>query len=118
MFKGLLLKESLLDLHVLDWLRVTKTEVWNVENAAEYQPRVWTAIYFELEEGRAEDAAGKLSRALKPAWFINGSTDDSVYVIFPGRIFVYRKGDSTQREAARQFGRTLGIPDGQLDWSE
>lgn len=39
MWKGLLLKESLTDLSVLADLRITRTEVWQIENAAENRPR-------------------------------------------------------------------------------
>ena len=40
MFTGLLLKESLEDESVLEPLRVTKTDVWDVENAADWRPAV------------------------------------------------------------------------------
>jgi hypothetical protein len=41
-----------------------------------------------------------------------------VYVIFPDKVFKYRKGDKVQRSAAREYGRSLHIPDSQLDWEE
>ena len=50
MLTGLLLQESLNDLNVLDRLRITKTETWDVANAADFQPTVWTAMSFEVDE--------------------------------------------------------------------
>jgi len=119
MLKGLLLEESLADSDVLHALRVTKTETWQVQNAASNQPAVWTALSFEVDASQADLIAQRLSRSLKPqGWYINASTSDMVYVIFPNKVFKYRKGDIAQRAAAREYGRSLEIPDSQLDWSE
>jgi hypothetical protein len=119
MLKGLLLKESLNNLDILDALRVTKTETWNIRNTAIGQPSVWTAISFEADESQADSLAEKLSQAIKPkGWFINASTDKSVYVVFPKKVFKYGKGDEEQQVAARQYGQMLDIPEQQLDWSE
>ena len=118
MLNGLLLKESLSDISVLDLLRITKTESWHVTNAAAYQPTTWTAMSFEVEENQANTISEKLSRALKPQWYINASTASQIYVVFPCKVFTYHKGDGQKRAAAQQYGRSLGIPDSQLDWSE
>ena len=119
MFNGLLLKESLDDIHVLDLLVITKTESWQVENATADQPDAWTAMSFQADESQAEAICTKLSRALKPrGWYINASTAAYVYVIFPRKVFKYRKGDGAQRARARQHGRSIGIPENQLDWDE
>jgi hypothetical protein len=135
MWKGLLLKESLHDLGVLADLCITRTEVWQVENAAENQPSTWTALSFEAEEAQAERLAEALSQALLPqGWYIDAASAEEVYVIFPQKVFKYRKGDGAARgaargagrgaargaarEAAKQCGRTVGIPETQLDWRE
>ncbi len=119
MLKGLLLKESLHNQAILAALRVTKTETWQIQNAAPGQPAVWTALSFEADDSQADLLAENLSQSLKPAgWFINASTDTSVYVIFPGRVFKYIKGAAGQRAAARQYGLLLDIPERQLDWEE
>jgi hypothetical protein len=119
MLKGLILKESLEDTRLLGRLTITRTETWQVGNAAEYQPSVWTAVSFEVDEGQAESIAEEISRSLKAqGWYVNASTETLVYVIFPGKVFKYVKGDGAQREAARSYGRLLNIPESQLDWSE
>jgi len=118
MLKGLLLKESLSELSLLDSLQITKTEIWQVSNAVAWQPTTWTAVSFEADNDQADELAERMSQALKPMWYINGSTEDMVYVIFPERVFKYRKGDLEQRSAAREFGRMIGVPESQLDWGE
>ena len=118
MLKGLLLKESLIQLDILSALKITSTETWNIQNPAPGQPALWTAIRFETEDSQADLMAEELSRFLKPQWFIDASTDSLVYVIFHGKVFRYPKGDKEQRELARQYGLTLDIPERQLDWGE
>ena len=117
-FVGLLLKESLIDESVLDAVRIAKVETWNVDNAASFQPAVWTAVYFEGDERQADVIAEKLSRSLKPAWYCNISTESHSYVIFPTKVFKYPRGDQPKRAEAQEYGRSLGIPDRQLDWGE
>ena len=116
---GLLLKEGLADINVLELVHITKTESWQVSNAAVYQPPVWTALSFEAEDSQADVIADKLSQALKlRGWYITASTAAHDYVLFPSKVFKYRKGDSRQRDEAKLYGRSFGIPESQLDWSE
>jgi hypothetical protein len=117
-FSGLLLKESLQDDGVLDLLCVTRTEVWDVQNAADWQPQRWTALSFEGEGDRADEVAQTLSRAMKPAWYANFSTETHVYVIFEDRVFKYVKGDAKARTEAQAYAISAGIPESQVDWGE
>ncbi len=121
-FAGLLLKESLKDESVLGLVQVTKQEIWSpITNAADYQPTAWTAISFERSgsEYEVNTLAGALSSALKAKWYLNMSSVDTVYVVFPDhRIFKYAKGDRQRRAEAVDYGRSIGIPDSQLDWAE
>jgi len=118
-FAGLLLKESLKDLTILDLIQIAKTETWNVGNAADFQPEIWTAISFEGDASHSDFIAEKMSRSLKPSWYINFSTEaNNVYVIFPKKVFKYIKGDEQAREDAIKYGRSLDIPEHQLDWKE
>ncbi len=117
-FTGLLLKESLQDTSVLDGLRIARTETWRVENAADFQPEIWTAITVEGEADQADAVAGRLSRAMKPRWYANLTTAEHSLVIFKDRVFKYRRGDPEKRAEAQTYARSVGIPDHQLDWGE
>ena len=116
---GLVLEESLKDKSVLDSVTVTKTETWNVGNAEGDQPKVWHAISIEGPQTKASEIAKMLSQSLKsPGWYTNLSTDSDFYVIFPDKVFKYPKGDQEKRSQAIEYGRKIGIPESQLDWSE
>lgn len=119
MFAGLLLKESLSDLGVLDRLTIIKTENWDVPHAAEFQPKVWTAISFEADDAAADSIAEELSRVLKaPGWYIDARLAEWVYVIFPRRVFKYRRGEQAGRAQAQEHALASGIPPGQIDWGD
>ena len=118
MFKGLLLRESLREETILDLVQVTKTEVWDVENAEAGQPGQWTAISFEGKSDRADEVAEAMSRAIKPAWYANFSTETDVYVILEDRVFKYVKGDVAVRAEVEAYAISVGIPESQVDWGE
>lgn len=118
-FTGLLLKESLEDEGVLDLVNITKTETWDVDNVDDWQPKVWTAIYFKGDEKQIDDIAQKMSQAIKPRWYLNISIENNnkktEYVIFRNKTFKYEKGDKEKSKQAKEYGRSLGIPESQLD---
>ncbi len=115
--KGLLLKESLTGTKVLDLLHITKTETWRVSHPTVDQPGTWTALSFETGDDQADAVAEAFSRVLKSrGWYINAETETHEYVIFPGKVFKYRKGNRVQKKAAKRYGRSIDIPDDQLDW--
>lgn len=117
--QGLVLKESLENASVLDQITITKTEVWHPKNAAPHQSKTWTATSFEIEEEKADNLAEKFSQVLKPkGWYISMSTNIWRWIIFPNKVFKYKKGDAKSREDAMKFGRGVDIPEAQLDWED
>lgn len=118
-YTGLLIKEGLRDETVLKHLTVTKTEAWDVENAEGGQPKQWTAIYFGVDKEKIDEVAEQLSHSLKPKdWYLNISGEDSIFCVFPGKVFEYKRGDTEKRIEAIEYGKSVGIPESQLDWSE
>jgi hypothetical protein len=102
MLTGLLFKESPSDLSGLDRLNITKTETWNVPNAAEFQPKVWTAISFEADDATADVIAEELSRVLKASgWYIDA-----------------RCGDPVNKVEAQTYAQVIGIPPSQINWGD
>ena len=118
MFTGLLLRESLSDLDILQRMTITKTETWHVANAAEFQPKVWTALSFEVSETDAEVVIEELSRVLKECWYIDARLDEWVIVIFPRRVFRYRRGDQADKTQAQAYALAAGVPSSQIDWGD
>jgi len=114
-FKGLLLKESLRDLDVLNLVKITKIEKWDVPDAVNYQPKIWTAISFEGEKDNVEEIVEKMSKAIKEKWYLNISTENMEYVVFFNKIFKYPKGNDKTKKQTIEYGISIGIPKRQLD---
>ncbi|GAA1161226.1 hypothetical protein GCM10009630_69420 [Kribbella jejuensis] len=86
-----------------------------VEGTSAEQPGVWSLVEFSVEDG--ERLAGMLAEVLDaPGWYADFRDERETFVVFPGRVFRYARGDDAAREAAKEFGRGLRIPEAQLDW--
>lgn len=119
MFKGLLIKESLKDKSVLNRLVITKEESWDVDDAMPGQPAIWNVAWFEVKDENITEIAQTLSRALeKGKWYLDLTSETEKVVVFPGKVFRYIKGDVQSQLDAKVFGRSIGIPESQLDWKE
>jgi hypothetical protein len=104
---------------LLDTLSITRTERWNVDQPVDSQPKVWTAIHFGGDESQADLVTERVSRSLKPrGWYASISTRYDILVILPNKVFRYTRGDRLRKTVAMKYGRSLGIPDEQLDWEE
>lgn len=119
MIHGVLIAESLRCETTLDGLNlmVRKLERLRPSNTTADQAQVWTLLHFQAEDADAEELSAALADALDaPGWYADFYSDAESFVIFPGRVFRYARGDGLGRSAAANHGRTLGIPESQLDW--
>jgi len=118
--EGTLIAESLRTGTTLEGLRLTvyKISRFQAQGTTPDQPDVWTTVDFEADEAQAADLAQAFADALgEPGWYVNFSSPTESFVVFPGRIFRYPRGDETGRAEAQAYGRQLAIPEPQLDWS-
>lgn len=117
-YDGVLILESLKVGTVVDGIPLTVTKVSRVAigGTSDDQPSVWSLLEFSVERGEelAEVLAGVLDG---PGWYADFHDEHEIFVIFPGRVFRYRRGDGVAREEAKEFGRGLAIPEAQLDWT-
>lgn len=121
MVKGVLIAESLRTGTCLSDVRlvVTKLSRWQIPETGPGQPRVWTIIEFTTDDVDPDLFAQRLADLLDPpAWYVDFSSGGDKYVVFPGKVFHYRRGDATGRAEATAHARSVGIPDSQLDWAE
>jgi len=119
MYTGLILKESLENTDILTDKRITitKEEKWNVgRSVVDWQPKVWTAIYVECADEDIEDIAIIVSASILDKWYANLSDSKTEHVIFRKKIFSYAKGDSDKKQKAKNYGKSIGVPEHQLDW--
>lgn len=82
------------------------------------QPGLWTLIEFEADERDAEVLADALAKVLEPegGWYCDFRSPDETFVVYSGRIFRYPRGDDSGRAEAEAHGKSMGVPESQLDW--
>jgi hypothetical protein len=120
-YRGALLGESLqLDAVIevpLAVHRVTRAASGDVDAG---QPREWTFIEFSVAAKDADSLASALSKSLlrEGGWYCDFHSDQEVVVVFNDRIFRYQSGDRAAREEAERYGRSMGVPESQLDWPD
>jgi len=119
MYKGLILKESLKSTDILtdERISITKEEKWNVcKSAVDWQPEIWTALFVEGDDKDVNDIAIIVSNSILDKWYANLSDLTTEYVVFRKKIFSYTKEDSRTKQAAKNYGKSIGVPEHQLDW--
>jgi len=119
MYRGLLLKESLESVDLLkdEDIKISRIENWDVgDRAADFQPDTWTAVFIEGKVENIERVARKISKTILPKWYANLSDEYTEFVIFRNKIFKHKKGDKADAREAIEYGKSVGIPEYQLDW--
>jgi len=82
------------------------------------QPDIWTLLEFEADEAGADELARAFAAVLdEPGWYVNFQSPAESFVVFPGRIFRYPRGDKAGRADAEAYGRQFALPESQLDWT-
>jgi hypothetical protein len=118
--EGALIAESLKVGAKLDDLALTVTTISRADlgDVGAGQPRTWTFIEFEAPDAEADRLVRALEGALLPVggWYCDFRNDAETFVVFAGRSFRYPRGDREGRAAAAHHGRSVGVPDPQLDW--
>ena len=118
---GILIGESLLADHPIDVpLRVRRISRADVGDENAGQPVRWTFIEFETELDSVEALIDGLSGTLDPqgGWYCDFRSSHETFVVFSGQVFRYPRGDLVGRAKAEEHGRSVGVPEAQLDWPE
>jgi hypothetical protein len=117
---GTLIAESLRVGAVLDDVALTTTKISRVDlgDIEAGQPETWTLIDFRAHDEDANRLADSLERSLRPTggWYCDFRSDAETFVVFAGRTIRYPRGDRSGRAAAVDYGRSVGVPEAQLDW--
>jgi hypothetical protein len=120
MIEGTLITESLRVGTNLENLKLTVRKIsrFQAQGTTPDQPGIWTTLDFEADEAQAGELAQAFADALlQPGWYVNFESPAENFVMFPGRIFRYPRGDQAGRAEAQAYGRRLAIPEPQLDWT-
>ncbi|HEY7014497.1 MAG TPA: hypothetical protein VH480_17185 [Streptosporangiaceae bacterium] len=121
MIDGTLIAESLRTETSLEGLALTVRKIsrYRAQGTTPAQPAIWTVLDFEADEAAADGLARAFADVLEdgPGWYVNFQSPTVSFVVFPGKIFRYPRGDAAGRAGAQAHGRALAIPEPQLDWT-
>jgi hypothetical protein len=121
MIDGTLITESLRAGTSLEGLALTVRKIsrYRAQGTTPAQPGIWTVLDFEADEAAADGLARAFADVLDdgPGWYVNFQSPTVSFVVFPGKIFRYPRGDAAGRAGAQAYGRGLAIPEPQLDWT-
>ncbi len=118
-FVGVVIEESLKDKTTLHKVAIKSTKVEQV-TASHSTPwlKQWTLHTFELPEPKAQEVALKFSESLEPDyWYVDFKDSKIHYVVFPGKIFKVRRSRPSEYKRVVEYGKSLGIPEHQLNFS-
>lgn len=108
-YKGTIVQESLIDDRQLNDFEVIKFKVTDDEKP-ENRWHLFTVVALE------EDIK-KLASNLKPEkWYAHFWNGDDVIAIFPNKTFNFKHSDKSTWMEAVNYGKSLGIPEEQLDF--
>ena len=115
MYEGIIIKETLADDQLLDWLTIDKVEICKTNSAIKY----WTLVYFHSE---TEDLPQRLAAAIHEGWFADMKSGNRKYVIFKDKVLKYEAGNAAEKEEVIAYMRARGIPESQIagsgSWDE
>jgi hypothetical protein len=120
MVSGVVIAESLREDAVIDGLELLVRTVtrWRNPAPAPGQADVWTILKFDSPTD-PDVLAGKMAAAVAPGpWYVDFRSAEHVWVIYAEKQFRYGHGDDAGRAEAIAYGRAVGVPSDQLDWSD
>ncbi len=110
-FQGALIKESLKDDTVLDFVGICGVELWQTQDP----PRYWTAITFVSQRC---DLPSQVQKSLLKGWFADMKRENRKVIVFTDEILQYEIGNLAQKQAVCEACRKKGIPQEQMNWPE
>ena len=100
-------------------LRVVRMSRFEVSDNAEYQPSVWTLIEFEASDEDSDALVQRLAKDLaSPGWYANWNSETEAVLVFPEKVFRYKRGSKAGRAKAQKYAIDCGVPKTQLDWDD
>lgn len=106
---GLIIEESLKDKSILKELEILDLKVTDEPNPTDR----WHMYTVQV----SREQIIKIQKSMDDGkWYTNFFHGDDGIVVYKDRIFEYKKGDVEGREKAVEFGRSIGVPEEQLDF--
>ena len=120
-YRGIIIEESLEDPSVLSEVEILETKVVPVgpEHKTPWLLQ-WTLHTVTFPEDKADWVANEISKSIDtqhPQWYVDFQNDTYHYIVFLMKVFKAELADTKTYEEAKKFGRSLGIPNEQLDFA-
>ncbi|MDE7018955.1 MAG: helix-turn-helix domain-containing protein [Lachnospiraceae bacterium] len=117
LYEGVLIKESIVDDRIIDYLNIHKIELWNTDG----KPKYWTVLFFTCDRRDFPEQISKVMRsdpATNENWFVDFKAGNEKYIVLKDRILKYQIGNRTEKEDVCNECRKLGISNEQMNWPE
>lgn len=117
LYEGVLIKESISDDILLDYIHVHKVELWNTGGV----PKYWTVIFFTSDIPNFPELASKVmiaDAARGGNWFVDFKCNNTKYVVFKDKILKYTIGNEKEKAIVCEECKKLGITDQEMNWQE
>jgi len=119
-FIGTIIGESLADQDFLTKVKIVKTDI--EPTTPEHQTpwlHQWTLHTIEVSQPSAAKIAHELSLSLdeKHHWYADFKNDHHHYIVFSHKVFQVDRQHPEQYQPVVEYGKSLGIPEYQLDFS-
>lgn len=115
-YQGVIIKESIIDENILDYVSVNKVEMWKTSG----KPKYWTVLFFTSIHENFPELLSKvlISNEDVGNWFVDMKSGNTKIIVFRNKILKYEIGNSKEKELVCEECRKLGIPDSQMNWEE
>jgi hypothetical protein len=110
-YKGVIIEESLDEPLLINKLDIVEFEITRGENQDD-PTQLWHLYTVNVSK---EDIEG-LSKQIKPKWYMHFWKGRDIVVVFRGRTFEFDYDDKPAWKPAVDYGRSLGIPEHQLNF--
>lgn len=105
-FEGVLIKESIEDDHIIDYLSVNKVELWHTGG----NPCYWTALFFTSECRDIPQLFSKIMLSGEGAnWFVDFKRGSQKYIVFRDKILSYTIGNPRKKKPCVQNAGKWGF---------
>ena len=111
-YHGVIIKETLSNESLLDFLTIEKVEIWKTDNAIRY----WTMVWFSTDVSDFPEILSKM--LIGGGWFADMKAENVKYIIFKDAVLKYTIGNAVEKDGVLNVCRLRGIPEHQLNWDE
>ncbi len=117
LYEGILIKESIENDLILDYLAINKVEVWKTQG----NPKYWTVIYFTSTNRDFPNLVSKVIISEKASggnWFVDFKAGNTKYIVFRNKILKYTIGNGIEKKEVYEECKKMGIPYERMQWAE